>query len=365
MTGFGDVLRAEWTKFRSVRGWMIGLVIGAILMAFVGVFLGGTASIGCVIGKVQKTGPACLPHVPIGPGGEAVQDNFYFVGKQLTGNGSITARLTSLTSLTQVPSGGGPAHVHAAGPGPANLTRGRRALVPWAKGGVIIAAGRKQGSAYAAMLATGSHGVRFQYDYTGDVAGLPGRVSSAAPRWLRLVRTGDTIAGYESANGTSWTSLGEKTLAGLPRTVQIGLFATSPQYLVVSHFFGGASVQGGPSTSTAVLDDVRLTGATGPPAWAGDDVGGQSGGPSGPGGYHESAGTFTVTGSGDIAPIEPGPGGGYPTAVIEQSLAGAFAALIAIVVIAAMYFTAEYRRGLIRVTLAATPSRGQVLAAKA
>ena len=88
-------------------------------MSFVGVFLGGTASIGCVIGNVQKTGPACLPHVPIGPGGEAVQDNFYFVRKQLTGNGSITARLTSLTSLTQVPpGGGGPNHVHVAGPGP-------------------------------------------------------------------------------------------------------------------------------------------------------------------------------------------------------------------------------------------------------
>src|SRR5580692_11297286 len=169
MTGFADVLAAEWIKFRTVRGWVIGLVIGAILMSFVGVFLAGAASIGCVIGNVQKTGPACLPHVPIGPGGEAVQDNFYFVRKQLTGNGSITARLTSLTSLTQVPPGGGPAHVHAAGPGPGNLARSRRVLIPWAKAGVMIKASLKQGSAYAAMLASGSHGVRFQYDYTGDI----------------------------------------------------------------------------------------------------------------------------------------------------------------------------------------------------
>jgi ABC-type transport system involved in multi-copper enzyme maturation permease subunit len=34
-------------------------------------------------------------------------------------------------------------------------------------------------------------------------------------------------------------------------------------------------------------------------------------------------------------------------------------------VVAAMFFTTEYRRGLIRVTLAATPQRGRVLAAKA
>ena len=50
---------------------------------------------------------------------------------------------------------------------------------------------------------------------------------------------------------------------------------------------------------------------------------------------------------------------------IEQSLAGAFLGLIAIVVVAAMFFSTEYRRGLIRTTLAATPRRGAVLAAKA
>ena len=77
----------------------------------------------------------------------------------------------------------------------------------------MIGASLKQGSAYAAMLATGSHGVRFQYNYTGDIAGLPGKVSATAPRWLRLTRTGATITGYESANGAKWTSLGSATLA--------------------------------------------------------------------------------------------------------------------------------------------------------
>jgi len=49
---------------------------------------------------------------------------------------------------------------------------------------------------------------------------------------------------------------------------------------------------------------------------------------------------------------------------IEQSLVGAFLGLIVIVVVAAMFFSTEYRRGLIRTTLAATPRRGAVLAAK-
>ena len=42
-----------------------------------------------------------------------------------------------------------------------------------------------------------------------------------------------------------------------------------------------------------------------------------------------------------------------------------FAGLIAVLVIAVMFITAEYRRGLIRITLAASPRRGRVLAAKA
>ena len=40
-------------------------------------------------------------------------------------------------------------------------------------------------------------------------------------------------------------------------------------------------------------------------------------------------------------------------------------ALIAVIVVATMFMTAEYRRGLIRVTFAAAPGRGRVLAAKA
>ena len=36
--------------------------------------------------------------VPLGPGGEAVTDSFYFVHRPLAGDGSITVRVTSLTA---------------------------------------------------------------------------------------------------------------------------------------------------------------------------------------------------------------------------------------------------------------------------
>jgi ABC-type transport system involved in multi-copper enzyme maturation permease subunit len=72
-----------------------------------------------------------------------------------------------------------------------------------------------------------------------------------------------------------------------------------------------------------------------------------------------------VTGTGDIAPDVPGAPGGSGGTPIGRTQLGAFGGLIAVIVVAAMFMTAEYRRGLIRVTLAASPRRGRVLAAKA
>ena len=31
--GFGQLLRAEWTKLRTVRGWVIGIIIAALVTA--------------------------------------------------------------------------------------------------------------------------------------------------------------------------------------------------------------------------------------------------------------------------------------------------------------------------------------------
>jgi ABC-type transport system involved in multi-copper enzyme maturation permease subunit len=350
---FAHVLRAEWTKFRTVRGWVIGMTVAGLLTVAVGYLSAAGSQTNC------GSGP-CRWVVPVGPGGEAVTDAFYFVHRPLTGNGSITARLTSLTGELPTASGG---RVRA-GQGPASGMH--PGVEPWSKAGIIIKASTRQGSAYAAVLATGDHGTRMQYNYTQDTAGPPGRPSAASPRWLRLTRSGDTITGYASADGTRWTQIGTATLAGLPATVQGGLFATSPAYSVTtSQGVVGASNVGGPTLATGVFDRVGLGGAWPAGAWRGDDIGNgpNQSYPVQSGGYHQAGGTFTVTGSGDIAPdTNGGPG---PGSSIQFALAGTFFGLIAVVVVGAMYITAEYRRGLIRTTLAASPRRGQVLAAKA
>jgi ABC-type transport system involved in multi-copper enzyme maturation permease subunit len=353
--GFAQLLRAEWTKYRTVRGWVIGMAVAALVTIALGLATsaGGSSSCGNAAGGPARTGRACAPGFTTGPGGEPVTDNFYFVRQPLAGNGTLTVRVTSLAG--QIPTFGG------GGPGPSAMRPG---LVSWAKAGLIIKDGTSPGSAYAAMMVTADQGVRMQDDYTGDTAGLPGTVSAASPRWLRLTRSGDTITGYDSADGSHWSLVGTVHLNGLPATVQAGLFVASPEYQVITDNFGGGETgQGAPSQATAVFDRLTRSGTWPGGTWTGDYIGADSG--PGIGGYHQVGGRFTVTGSGDIAPVPAGPSGPGDTSTISLPLIGTFAGLIAVIVVATMFITAEYRRGLIRTTLAASPRRGRVLAAKA
>ena len=350
--GFGRLVHAEWTKFRTVRGWVIAVAIAAALTAGVGLYAASGPQSGCQpAGPQGPIGPPapCRPSNPVGPGGEAVSDSYYFVHQALHGNGSITARVTSLTGRSSPPGGG-----IAPGPNPEqNFTSG---IQPWAKAGIIVTASTRQGSAYAAMMVTGGHGVRMQYNYTGDTPGLPGAVYAASPRWLRLVRAGETLTGYDSADGTHWIKVGTVTLAGLPATVQAGPFVTSPAWIRAQN--------SGLTVATAVFDHVSMPGTQRGAGWRGVSIGAHAQEASSlPGRFHAAGGTFTVTGSGDIAPAGPGPTNiGMPA---DDGFVGAFAGLIVVIVVGAMFITAEYRRGLIRTTLAAAPARGRVLAAKA
>ena len=347
--GFAQALRAEWTKFRTVRGWVIGSLVAVLVMTGIGLLAasgGGTSCQTSGGGGQPGGGGGCGSPIvfTLGPGGEPVTDSFYFVRQPLAGDGSITVRLTSVTGLL-------PPSSPDNGSGPFDSVHD---VEPWAKAGLIIKENLSQGSAYAAIMVAADHGVRLQWNYTGDTAGLPGPVGPANPRWLRLTRSGDVITGYDSADGTHWSRVGAVTLAGLPRAAQVGLFAASPDYQQVSaHFGGGTNGAGGPTRDTAVFDHLGTSGGWTAGPWTGQAVGS----PEIPGvdGYRQAGGQFTLTGQGDIAPVPAGHG---------DYLLGTFVGLIALVVVAGLFVTAEYRRGLIRLTFAATPARGRVLAAK-
>ena len=345
--GFAHLIRAEWTKFRTVRGWLVAVVAGGLLMVILGLLIanGSDSTI-----QTSPDGPAVVghPYVPTGPDGTAVSDSFYLVHRTLDGDGSITTRVSALTGRKQARNADG-----STAPVPAD------GLPPWAKAGLIIKANTTQGSGYAAIMVTAGHGIRMQYDYTHDIAGPPGTVSAADPRWLRLTRTGDTVDGYASLDGSTWTRVGAVRLPGLPGSVPAGMFAATPnQSTVLAQGLASSSVGGGAIAASAVFDQPELQGAWTAPAWTGtaihsatDDTAGSGFRPAGTG--------YTVTGSGDIAPYVDT--GGTP----GQLLTGGFAALIVLAVLGVVFVSTEYRRGLIRTSLILSPRRGRVLAAKA
>jgi len=347
---FTDLLHAEWTKFRTVRAWMIALCAAAVVfvvLSFLSAFESHYAE----------------PSVPTGPGGEAVADTYMFVHQALAGDGTLTARVTTFTGAyaggASSNTGRSALGAFAKGRPSAQLRPG---LAPWAKAGIIVEPDTRQGTAYAAVLVTGSHGVQMQYDYTHDSPGLAGRVGPSSPRWVRLARAGDVITGYDSADGSHWAKIGVARLTGLPRTVQIGLIVASPEYFAG----GGGSGNGTPSVATASFDQISAHGDLPGRSWVPDAITGSGYYPyqSPARAWQERSPTaFTISGSGDIAPLVGD--------ILSAQWAGAsivngtIVALLFVIVLATVFATSEYRRGLIRATFTASPRRGRVLAAKA
>ncbi|HSR86886.1 MAG TPA: ABC transporter permease subunit [Streptosporangiaceae bacterium] len=349
--GFGQLLRAEWTKLRTVRGWVLTIFLAAALTAAVPIFLASTAKsndpVTCAHGICQAEGQT----IAVGPADTAVVDNFYFADQPLASDGSIIARVSGLHGVSRLPPG------FARAP----------ATMPWAKAGLIIKASTKPGAAYAAVMLTGGHGVRMQYDFTHEIAGT----SAVSAQWLRLTRSGGSVTGFESADGRQWTEIGTAVLPGLTGTAQVGLFVASPTFQAA--FGSGDNSVGIATHAVASFGHITLSGGQPAGHWTGTQVGTPSAdgainfsvnghpvkGPvTQPGSVRAVAGTITVSGSGDIAPFEP------IVDPLHVTFFGTLFGLIALIALGALFVTAEYRRGLIRTTVAASPRRGRILVAK-
>ncbi|WP_033282706.1 ABC transporter permease subunit [Streptomyces sp. NRRL F-525] len=323
--GFGRLLRAEWAKFWTVRAWLLVLAIAAVVTVVI-----------CQVGA-SGSSVGGGPTIVLGPGGEVVHDSFRFTHRALTGDGTVTARVTGLKD--------------ASGKG----------LGPWTKGGIIVKSSLKPGSPYAAVMVTPGHGVRMQWNFTEDKAG-PSSDLAKAPQWLRLKRLGEKLTGYASVDGQKWTRLGEVEVAGLGRTVQVGLFLAAPDHQIVHRSFGGTSEVAGSGQATGTFDHLTLQGESTDSTWSATDVGAPP--PNGPNSRPGTttvspAGAYSLTGQGDIAPDENSPD------MLQMSFQGVFIGLLFMAALGTLFVTTEYKRGLIRTTFTAAPSRLKVLAAKA
>jgi hypothetical protein len=98
--------------------------------------------------------------------------------------------------------------------------------------------------AFMLVASSSTKGVPFQRRTSdGNVSVSTAGSQSTAPRWIKLVRAGSIITGYESADGLTWTTVGSDTFVMGP-TVLIGLG-------VSSHVTG--------VNATATFDNVTVT----------------------------------------------------------------------------------------------------------
>ncbi len=127
-------------------------------------------------------------------------DAFRFLYQSRTGDGYLTARVTSLT--------------------PSDV---------WAKAGVMIRESLDSGARNVYMALTASNGLTFQNRAVplGASANATASPGLAPPYWVRLVRNGSTFTGFASPNGSTWTQIGSVTVAGFNGASFWGLAVTA------------------------------------------------------------------------------------------------------------------------------------------
>ncbi|MHC4742660.1 MAG: lamin tail domain-containing protein, partial [Planctomycetota bacterium] len=146
-------------------------------------------------------------------------DEFHYMYMPMTGDGELIARVVSVQNTNS-----------------------------WAKAGVMIRGTLDASSAFAMIIATPGNGVAFQYRQSnGGTCQSYGDSGLVVPQYVKMVRTGNTITGYSSANGSSWTAQGSASFS-MGTDVYIGLCVTS-------HNDG--------TVCTAVFDSLDGTVATG------------------------------------------------------------------------------------------------------
>jgi len=97
----------------------------------------------------------------------------------------------------------------------------------WSKAGVMIRESLDPGAVNAFIAVTPGNGATWQYrSSTGGGTTYNNTTGLSAPYWVKLVRTGNTFAGYRSPDGVNWTLQGSATFT-MASSAYVGLALTS------------------------------------------------------------------------------------------------------------------------------------------
>jgi len=148
-------------------------------------------------------------------------DQFHFVYQPLNGDGTIIARVASISNTG-----------------------------PWAKGGVMVRESLATGSKHVSTVieyASTSGAQQVARASTNGATATSTTTGVAAPYWVKLQRAGNVFTSSISSNGTTWTTVGTTTVA-MSANVYIGLLVCA---------------QNNSALNTTVIDNVSLTGGGG------------------------------------------------------------------------------------------------------
>lgn len=175
-------------------------------------------------------------------------DSFHYVYQPISGNVTITAQVTSLDATN-----------------------------PWAKAGVMIRDGLGADAKNAAIVVTPANGINFQRRIvTAGVSTNTQQAATTVPYWVRLVRSGNSITGFYSTNGSSWTQLASESIS-MTNQVYVGLAHTSHDVALTGLAkFANVSVQTSVWTNRDIgkplAGSATVSGSTVTTRAAGDDI---------------------------------------------------------------------------------------------
>ncbi|UCD50319.1 MAG: discoidin domain-containing protein [Phycisphaerales bacterium] len=132
-----------------------------------------------------------------------VSDQFRYVYKNLTGNGSMVVRVDDLDGTPSA----------------------------WVKAGVMVRQSTDAGSAHTMMVLTGGdgNGASWQGRPSNNVLSESEDATEAVtpPYWVKVERTDQSLSGSISPDGQTWTQVGTPRTVALDDSVLIGLALTS------------------------------------------------------------------------------------------------------------------------------------------
>ncbi len=138
-------------------------------------------------------------------------DQFHYVYQNITGNGTLIARVSSQTNSSSN-----------------------------AKAGIMFKQSTTAGDSYFMIAVAPGGGIKVQYNFTGSVNGATYTFQNV---WMKITRVGNVFTAYTSADGVTWTQVFTKTLT-MNASMTAGLFECSHN----------ANVMG-----TATFDNVSFT----------------------------------------------------------------------------------------------------------